>query len=294
MTATIGAGDTLAAHGANHCADEPLVNDTTATVVLTSTAGSITGTTGSVSAANVTLASAAGINVANVTATTNLTMSAVGAAITLTEGSGNLEPGDRAHCRDADGCDAEESIDFGDDGGVLVGRGEPYAGGDGGYADNDEGYFGAEYCFEDGRPSGYRRRVESADGECDGYDGDGRDADQRRGGGGDHECVSDAAAEFDGGEFHDRRPGGEFDDCGGNDEPGRNDVQSCAADDGAGEFFTGGGTLTLGNDKTLTFNGAGGIVDGGSNPAIQIGGTSGTVNFVNMSGDIGARAARRC
>ena len=93
VTATIGAGGTLGLTASSIALTSALVSDPTATVVLTSTSGGITGTTGSISAANVTLNSAAGINVANVTAGSNLTMAAVGANITLTEGTGTLDLG---------------------------------------------------------------------------------------------------------------------------------------------------------------------------------------------------------
>ena len=290
VTATIGAGDTLALTAPTIALTSALVNDTTATVVLTSTAGSITGTTGSVSAANVTLASAAGINVANVTATTNLTMSAVGAAITLTEGSGNLELG-IVHIA---GTPTDVTLKS-----PLISV-TTAAFSAGGANLTLEATAGTLTMTQDISAQNIVLKTDGLVAIAGGLKAPTGNVTVTTETAGTPISVGAAAGIMNVSQTLLQNSTAVNFTIGG---PGASSTIAVGTTNlvattynlvlqTTGQVsFTGGGTLTLGNDKTLTFNGAGGIVDGGSNPAIQIGGTSGTVNFVNMSGDIGAHVA---
>ena len=297
VTTTIGAGGTLGLTASSIALTTALVNDPTATVVLTATSGGITGTTGSISAANVTLNSAAGINVANVTAAANLSMTAVGANFNFTEGSGTMDLV-VTHVTDTAGQAVTlnsptfaTSAAFTVTGLDLV-LNATQPGGTTTVTNNISAHSISLISDNLTVGGGATLLADAASGtlEIQPFTAGARDAVLGESGGRGDERGSGPLLAVSTGQTA---------VLGGTGMSGAISVD--AADLSTRTFgltlqttgavsFINGGTLTLANNKTFTVIGASGVSAGSSNPAIVIGGGAGTIDFVSINGDIGSHA----
>ncbi|MGN6366906.1 MAG: hypothetical protein ACTHN5_01455 [Phycisphaerae bacterium] len=295
VAVTLGSGKTLSLAAPTIALTNSLVNDAGATVVLTSTTGGITGTTGSINAANVSLVSAAGINVANVTAGSNLSLTGSGADITLANATGTLDLG-IVHVTDTAGQTVTLTApvfgmtgNFSAAGDVLV-LNAITPGGTTTIAHNITAQ-SITLSADDLTVTGGALLADGTSGTLQikpFTNGRGINLSGSVVGG----ALNIDPALLAGSTAHTVVLGGSG--VIGGITVGTADLHLAAYDltlqTSGGVTFTGGGTLTLANDRTLTFDGVGGVVNGTSGPAVVIGGTNGTVAFTNVAGDIGTHA----